>query len=200
MKRVSWILAVVAISGMAIGVRAAEAKFKLEKGFTLLLDGKDLKGWGYQDGVTGKVADLGKLKASPDGRYTAENGEIIVHPWDQAKGPHFRTLWTTREFPRNFHLLFEFRSGTNADSGIFLRKPQLQVRDYFVAGPYRELKNYRPQDWNLVDVVVSNNVAHCTCNGEMLEEALKLPATGPIGLEADRGTMEYRRIRIKELP
>jgi len=49
-------------------------------------------------------------------------------------------------------------------------------------------------------VVVSNNVAHCTCNGEMLEEALKLPATGPIGLEADRGTMEYRRIRIKELP
>jgi hypothetical protein len=29
-----------------------------------------------------------------------------------------------------------------------------------------------------------------------LEDALKVPATGPIGLEADRGQMEYRRIRV----
>ncbi len=29
---------------------------------------------------------------------------------------------------------------------------------------------------------------------------MKLPATGPIGLEGDRGQMEYRRIRLKELP
>ena len=43
-----------------------------------------------------------------------------------------------------------------------------------------------------------DGVAHCLCNGELLESALKLPATGPIGLEGDRGQMEYRRIRIKE--
>ena len=39
-----------------------------------------------------------------------------------------------------------------------------------------------------------------TCNGEVLEAALKVPETGPIGLEGDRGQMEYRRIRIKALP
>jgi hypothetical protein len=49
-------------------------------------------------------------------------------------------------------------------------------------------------------VTVKGGVAHCTCNGEVLEDALKVPATGPIGLEADRGQMEYRRIRLKELP
>jgi hypothetical protein len=27
-----------------------------------------------------------------------------------------------------------------------------------------------------------------------------VPATGPIGLEGDRGQMEYRHIRIKEMP
>jgi hypothetical protein len=27
---------------------------------------------------------------------------------------------------------------------------------------------------------------------------MKVPATGPIGVEGDRGQMEYRRIRIKE--
>ena len=47
---------------------------------------------------------------------------------------------------------------------------------------------------------MKDGVAHCTCNGEVLEAAFKLPPTGPIGLEADRGTMEYRRIQIKELP
>ena len=49
-------------------------------------------------------------------------------------------------------------------------------------------------------IVVKDGVARCTCNGEVLEDALKLPETGPIGLEADRGQMEYRRIRIKETP
>ena len=84
--------------------------------------------------------------------------------------------------------------------GLFLREPQLQVRDYLVAGPYKDLKKYRPQDWNVIEVTVKDNVAYCTCNGEVLEEALQLPPTGPIGLEADRDQVEYRRIRLMELP
>jgi hypothetical protein len=48
-------------------------------------------------------------------------------------------------------------------------------------------------------VEVKDGVAHCTCNGEVLEAALVLPATGPIGLEGDRGVMEYRHIQIKEV-
>ncbi len=110
-----------------------------------------------------------------------------------------RQLSTTKEFPKNFVLKLEFRAAYNADSGIFIRKPQLQCRDYLVAGPYKELKKYKPQDWNEIVIEVKDNVAHCTCNGEVLEEALKLPATGPIGLEADRAQMEYRNIRIKEV-
>ena len=35
---------------------------------------------------------------------------------------------------------------------------------------------------------------------EVIEAALKVPPTGPIGLEGDGGQMEYRRIRLKELP
>ena len=34
----------------------------------------------------------------------------------------------------------------------------------------------------------------------MGQDALKLPESGPIGLEADRDQMEYRHIQIKELP
>jgi len=81
---------------------------------------------------------------------------------------------------------------------LFVRKPQLQVRDYLVAGPYKKLEKYKPQDWNEIIVTVKDNVAHCECNGEVLVDALKLPETGPIGLEADRGQMEYRNLRLTE--
>ena len=116
-----------------------------------------------------------------------------------AEGRRIQALWTTREFPEDFELRLEFRATPNADSGVYLRKPQLQCRDFLVAGPYKDLKQYKAQDWNELVVIVKGGVAHATCNGEVLEAALKLPATGPIGLEGDRGQMEYRRLRVKAL-
>lgn len=165
--------------------------FTPEPGFVSLFNGRDLTGWGYRtnhfDGQT----------SSPEGRYVARNGRLIVTtPPEYSK---IQQLWTTREFPRDFVLKLEFRATPNADSGIFIRQPQLQCRDYLLAGPYKSLQQYKPQDWNEVVVTVKDNVAHCTCNGEVLEAALKVPATGPVGLEGDRGQMEYRRIRLQEL-
>ncbi|MGH8019481.1 MAG: family 16 glycoside hydrolase [Opitutaceae bacterium] len=77
------------------------------------------------------------------------------------------------------------------------RKPSSS--DYLIAGPFKNLKHYKPQDWNEIVVTVRGGVAHCTCNGEVLDAAMAVPATGPIGIEGDRGQMEYRRIRIKPL-
>lgn len=175
--------------------------FTPDAGFVSLFNGKDLTGWRYMpDAKNALKADDkfdGKTEAS-DGRYSGKDGVITVHPHDPARGPRIRQMYTTQVFPKNFTLKLEFRAEVNADSGVFVRKPQLQCRDYLVAGPYKNLKQYKPQEWNLLEIVVKDGVAHCTCNGEVLEEALKLPETGPIGLEADRGQMEYRHIQIKE--
>ena len=138
------------------------------------------------------------LTASPDGRYVAKAGRLTVTT--PPGGRRVQQLWTTQEFPKNFVLRLQFRATPNADSGVYLRGPQLQCRDYLLAGPYNKLQNYKPQEWNDLEVTVTDGIARATCNGEVLEEAMKLPATGPIGLEGDRGQMEYRRIRIMELP
>ena len=196
-----------------------EDPFRPEEGFESLFNGRDLTGWGYRPTseadktsaarwqasdpnaaawpFVAERVDFDGLKVSPDGRFAAMGGRLVV-----TTPPEYRKiqqLWTTREFPRDFVLKLEFRATPNADSGVFLRGPQLQCRDYRLAGPYKELKSYRPQDWNEIVVTVKDGVAHCTCNGEVLEAALELPASGPIGLEGDRGQMEYRRIRIKDL-
>ena len=162
-----------------------------EPGFTSLITGTDLSGWHYQG-----EPDLATATDATDGRYNARDGMLVVNPEVTGKGPHLRQLWTLRVFPTDFTLKLEFRASVNADSGIFIRGMQLQCRDYLVAGPFKNLKDYKPQDWNEIVVVVTGTTAHCTCNGEVLEAQMKVPANGPIGLEADRGQMEYRRIRI----
>ncbi|MFO0825140.1 MAG: DUF1080 domain-containing protein [Gemmataceae bacterium] len=173
--------------------RAADEK--LEPGTIELFNGKDLTGWGYKSKDKKDTFESfdGKTEAS-DKRYSAKDGVLVVNP-----GKGTAQLWTSAKFPKDFELRLEFRAAVNADSGLFIRGPQLQVRDYLVAGPYKNLKNYKPQEWNEIVVVVKGEVAHCTCNGEVLEEKFKVPATGPIGLEADRAQMEYRKIRLKEL-
>lgn len=191
-----------------------EEPFKPEPGFVSLFNGKDLTGWGYRVTPPRKAPKTPKpdapmvveIKAeekfdgrteSSDGRYRALHGRLVVTT--PAEGRRIQALSTQQEFPQDFVLKLEFRATPNADSGVYLRKPQLQCRDYLVAGPYKDLKKYKPQDWNELVVTVKGGVAHAECNGEVLEEALKVPETGPIGLEGDRGQMEYRRLQIKTL-
>ncbi len=194
--------------------------FTPEPGFVRLFNGRDLTGWGYRPTsesdiqtaknwqardpnaaawpVVTRAVNFDGKTASDDGRYVAKNGRLIVTT--PPEGRRIQTLWTTREFPKDFILKLEFRATPNADSGVFIRQPQLQCRDYLLAGPYKQLKQYKPQEWNEIVVTVKGGEAHATCNGEVLEAAMKLPETGPIGLEGDRGQMEYRRIRVRELP
>jgi lysophospholipase L1-like esterase len=173
--------------------------FTLEPGFVSLTNGKDLSGWRLAESKSAPAQDdLEGKSSTSDGRYVAIQNRIVVTT--PAEGRRIQQLYTKKEFPNDFTLKLEFRATPNADSGVFVRQPQLQCRDYPLAGPYKNLKNYRPGDWNELIVAVKDNVAHCTCNGEVIEEALKLPATGPIGLEGDHGQMEYRRIRISTKP
>jgi lysophospholipase L1-like esterase len=203
-----------------LGFSETEEPFALEDGFLSLFNGKDLTGWGYRptseaDRASAKrwqasdpnaaawpfveaPVSFDGLKTSPDGRFAVKAGRLVV-----TTPPEYRKiqqLWTTREFGQDFVLKLEFRATPNADSGVYVRGPQLQCRDYKIAGPYKTLESYRPQDWNEIVVTVKGGVAQATANGELLEAEMKVPATGPIGVEGDRGQMEYRRIRIKLLP
>ena len=175
-----------------------------ETGFVELYNGKDLTGWGYYSNPKGNinpnskdrgefVSFAGKTEAS-DGRYSAKGDTIVVNA-----GKGIQVLWTEKLFPKNMEIRFEFRAAVNADSGFFIRNKQLQVRDYLVAGPYKLLQKYKPQDWNEVVVIVKGQNAMGACNGETLDAGIELSTTGALGLEADRAQMEFRKIRVKDM-
>jgi hypothetical protein len=191
--------------------------FTPEEGFVSLFNGRDLTGWGYRRTTDRDRESAAKWQASdpnaaawpfveqpvsfdgktatPDGRFVVIGGRLVVKAPPEYR--RIQQLWTMREFGEDFVLRLEFRATPNADSGVYVRGPQLQVRDYALAGPYTTLARYRPQEWNEIEITARGGVAQATCNGELLEGALALPASGPIGLEGDRGQMEYRHIRVK---
>lgn len=198
-------------------IETESQEFNIEPGFESLFNGHDLTGWGFKPTTDAQIKSRNRWqknnpnapvwpivkdaitfagsKVTPNGRYAAINGRLVVTT--PPEGRKIQQLWTTREFPSDFVLRLEFRATPNADSGVFLRAPQLQCRDFPLAGPYKELKSFKPMGWNALEVVVTGGTARCTCNGEVIEAAFKLPETGPIGLEGDRGQIEYRRIRVK---
>ncbi len=178
--------------------------FELEPGFASLFNGRDLTGWCFRPMPGGKIPVTpentivfdGK-KQSSNGRYVAINDRLVVTT--PTEGRRIEQLWTTQALEGDFVLKLEFRATPNADSGVFIRQPQLQCRDYPLAGPYKELTQFKSGDWNELVVTVKGGSAHATCNGEVLEAKMQVPPSGPIGLEGDRGQMEYRRIRWMQL-
>ncbi len=179
--------------------RAADLRsdeFKVEEGYTPLFNGKDLTGWRY--GKKGE-GDLSGKAETPDGRFKIADGAIVALEKDSSGKGGIRDLYTLVEFDKDFHLKLEFRAGLKADSGVYIRGPQLQIRDFVRRGEQKQLTKFKNDDWNELDITVTGTDAVCTLNGEMLGK-MKIPAKGPIGLQAESGKFEYRRIRIKSAP
>lgn len=209
-----WALALYPIFATLGFVDTEPDVFQPEAGFVSLFNGKDLTGWGFRPTPPRRQLKKPNPNAprfveiaepinfdgqteSADGRYVVINGRLVVTT--PTEGRRIQQLWTQEEFGTDFVLKLEFRATPNADSGVFIRHPQLQCRDFPLAGPYTQLKKFHPCGWNELVVIVNDGVAVATCNGELLTDDMVVPQSGPIGLEGDRGQMEYRRIRLKRL-
>lgn len=209
--------------------------FKVEEGYVSLFNGKDLTGWKYY-----KETDLTGKTETADKRFRVVDGIIVA---EEGKG--IKDLYTVKAFNNEFNVKIQFRAALKADSGVYVRGPQLQVRDFIRRGEMKQLKKFKNDDWNELDITVKNGVvstvvngktitdkdslelnviggqptaklngksidiskievsigavAKCLCNGEFMEN-MKVPAKSGqgIGLQAETGKFEFRRLRIKE--
>src|SRR5262245_41872694 len=110
-------LTIVALCGL-LGLASAEQG---EDGYTSLFNGKDLSGWQYKKDILD-----GKTETS-DKRFQVVDGVIVAQ--DVGK-MDIKDLFTVKQFDKDFHLKLEFKAAAKADSGVYIRGPQLQVRDY----------------------------------------------------------------------
>jgi hypothetical protein len=174
--------------------RAAD-KPRVEEGYKSLFNGKDLTGWQYY----GKPLD-GKT-ATPDGRIEVKDGAIVMNEKDAKGKGGIKDLYTAMPFNKDFHLKLEFRASLKSDSGVYIRGPQLQVRDYIRRREQKQLTKFKNDDWNELDITVKGGTATCLCNGEPLSpKTMRVPVKSSrgIGLQAESGKFEFRNLRIKE--
>jgi hypothetical protein len=173
MKKQVWRLLSVALllpagAFWSAGGQAAD-DFKAEEGYTSLFNGKDLTGWRY---VGSKESLEGKTE-TPDKRFQVKDGIIVANEKDDKGKGGIKDLFTIQEFNRPFHLKLQFRAGLKADSGVYLRasSAQLQVRDYpRFGGQYSKVPGFKLDDWNDLDITVSDKITRMTVNGKMLTD------------------------------
>ncbi|MBM4072309.1 MAG: DUF1080 domain-containing protein [Planctomycetes bacterium] len=179
-----WLLAAFTV-GFTVQVGNADDD-KGDKGYTSLFNGKDLTGWRL-----GKKK-LDGLTQTPNKKWHVTDGAIVID------GGGGGDIYTVEDFNKDYHLKLEFRAARKADSGLYLRGRQLQVRDYPRAGPYSKAK-FKDDDWNELDITVKGKTALCKCNGDVIEKAFKIGASGGIGLQSESGKFEFRKIRLRIL-
>jgi len=173
-----------------------------------LFNGRDLSGW--------KVPEPNPFWRVVDGVLVGQNDPALQGSM----------LWTEKEYG-DFELEFEARWDGEIDSGVMLRKPELQLQigvsrtlkkdmtgsfytggreRYPESGQAREIeKVLKPGQWNKFRLRAEGTRFTVWVNDqkvvEYTDERYKDPA--PIGLQIHAGVdmrVEFRNLRIRELP
>jgi hypothetical protein len=183
---------------------AQKDAFKLEEGFTLLFNGKDLTGWNIMN----------------NGKFEAKDGVLYLN-----KGSGW--LRSEKQY-KDFELRMDVRfMNKGADSGIFLRASmegknwpdkayQVQTMDNNsigaifpsgLPGPKAKRDNealkkaMKPtMEWLSYVITAQGAKLEVKLNGEVVTTAEGLAdQAGFIGIQGENGLLEFKNIRIKEL-
>jgi Domain of Unknown Function (DUF1080) len=168
------------------------------KGFTLLFNGKDLKGWHgmphYSPYNLDKLADatpqIKKWTEDAFEHWKVECGELV----NDGGGAYL----TTDKWFGDIELLIEYKTVAKADSGIYLRATPRIVAD----------KSFG--EWNSFRILQIGEHVTVYLNGKLVvdharlenfwNKNLPLRKTGPIQLQTHGGEIRWRNVFIREIP
>jgi 3-keto-disaccharide hydrolase len=168
--------------------RASADDFKLEPGFTLLFNGKNLDGWKEFSGKTKEKLD-GKTEAFK-GRFKVMDGMIVLDP--SVKGDLH--IETQKEFGKDVHIKFDFKAGPKCNNDLFIRGTKFDI----VPGN-KELKNVKEGEWYTFEIVITGDKVEHKVNGEVARSGkTKGTAATPFRIRAEFGQIEYKNVRVKE--
>jgi hypothetical protein len=177
------------LTGLAIQLQAPRVhadEFKLEEGFTLLFNGKNLDGWKE---ASGKKESLEGKTDAYQGRFKVVDGSLVYDP--AVKGDLY--IETKREFAKDVHIKFDFKPGPKCNNDIFLRGTKFDI----VPGN-KENKTVKEGDWSVFEAIIKDGMVEHKINGETVRKSKTSANTSPFKLRAEFGAIELKNIRFKE--
>ena len=178
----------VAVLGMALVFSHAMAAddFKLESGFTLLFNGKNLEGWRQ---AKGKKESLDGQTEAYKGRFKVADGKLVYDP--AVKGDLY--IETAKEFGKDVDIKFDFNPGPKCNNDIFLRGTKFDI----IPGN-KENKNVKEGEWSTLEIIVRGDKIEHKINGETARTSKAGAKATPLMLRAEFGAIQIKNIRVKE--
>ena len=161
-------------------------EFKLEPGFTLLFNGKNLDGWKE---ASGKKESLEGKTEAYKGRFKIVEGRLVYDP--TVKGDLY--IETTKEFGKDVHIKFDFKPGPKCNNDLFLRGTKFDI----IPGN-KENKSVKEGEWSTMEIIVTGGKLEHKVNGETSRTSKAGAKATPFKLRAEFGAIEIKNIRVKE--
>ncbi len=181
------VMCVLFVAGLALPVGLTRADdFKLEPGFELIFNGKNLDGWKEASG--NKESLEGKTDAYK-GRFKVTDGSLVYDP--EVKGDLY--IETKREFAKDVHIKFDFKPGAKCNNDLFLRGTKFDI----IPGN-KENKSVKEGEWSVCEIIVKGETVEHKINGETVRTSKTKGDATPFKLRAEFGAIEIKNIRVKE--
>ena len=187
MRHLSWTLCLFGLIVLPL-TRISGGEFKLEPGFTLLFNGKNLDGWRQK---SDKASLDGKTEAYK-GRYKVEDGVLVYVYKDKLK--ENRYIETAKEFAKDAHFKFDFKAGPACNNDILFRGTKFDI-----VPEKGETKDVKEGEWYTYELIAIGDKVEHKINGKTVRAAKAAKASpSTFVLRAEFGVIEIKNIRVKE--
>ena len=186
MRKIAAVAVFAGFLGLLALPRLLAGDFKLEPGFTLLFNGKNLDGWKEAKGK--KEALDGKTEAYK-GRFKVADGVLTIDP--AVKGDSY--IETAKEFGKDVHIKFDFNPGPKCNNDVFLRGTKFDI----VPGN-KEHKNVKEGEWYPCEIIVQGDKIEHKIGGATVRTSKAGAKATPLMLRAEFGAIQIKNIRVKE--
>ncbi|HTN74342.1 MAG TPA: family 16 glycoside hydrolase [Pirellulaceae bacterium] len=148
---------------------------------TSLFNGQDLTGWQTKAGES-----LEKQPTAFGGRFKVADGNLVID--DKVKGDV--VIETVAKLGAKSELRFEFLPNAKCNNDLYFRGVKFDIKP-------TDVKNLKLDDWNEFEILSGENSLEFKCNGQSIKTVkTKLP-TSSLGIRAEFGAIQYRKLRVQ---
>lgn len=186
MRKIFWLFVLPCVAAMFPRPSLHAGDFKLEPGFILLFNGKNLDGWQPKGD---KKTKLDGQSEAFKGRFKVKDGMLIIDP--MVKGGAY--IETQRVFEKDVTIRFDFNAGEKCNNDLFIRGTKFDI----VPGN-KELKNVKMGEWYTMEIVVAGDKVIHKVNGETARTSKAKAGPSTFVVRAEFGAMQIKNLRVKE--
>ena len=149
-----------------------------------LFNDKDLTGWIAVTKTGEPEAGDGKTTVAK-GRFKVAEEVIVV----DAKTKGDVVLTTKESFEGDVTIGFDYLPGAGSNNDIYFRGTKFDIKA-------KDIANLKPDAWNRLEIVAKGMNVEIRSNSEVIKTLKAKTATGTLGLRAEAGAIQFRKLSV----